>query len=252
MDSLHAGELLAAAASKMSTLEKFAWKAEQLLAKATYPVPSTQSVDVTSLDLSNAVPAVRHKISATLLSRHLEQSHEIRVPRNDVISERNLAGVYNPLLARRYSNDFGLKLLELGPSVSVAVPKTFASKLSSYTAVDFSLPSLKQQANSLSKFGQFDKQLIRADVTDTGVASGSQDLVVANSVPAFTSDPADNMTKAYEEAARVLRKDGELVVFPFTYSDQVHPLIGNMFKAVDSQQIVQGSASHLAVVFKKL
>lgn len=120
-----------------------------------------------------------------------------------------------PFLKERYGKRKDLCVLEIGALRTTSLAKTLSENTKLYLGVDCADPSAVQQAY-FEKEGLRNAKAIAGDMYNLPIVSGSQDVVfVARSTPLGSIYATkESLTRAYNEISRVLKPDGEFILFP--------------------------------------
>ncbi len=115
-----------------------------------------------------------------------------------------------------------LDVLELGPAHTTDVPDALASVVSSYTAVDFSLPFLRKQRELLAETPELLARCryVVADTYELTLPPSSSDLVVVSCHPPLVSASIEDKCMVIDKIHKFLKPGGTLTVFPWHFDEQ--------------------------------
>jgi hypothetical protein len=121
-----------------------------------------------------------------------------------------------PYLNDRYGKRLDLNVLEIGPARTTAVARTLASNCKLYVGLDCDPALVKVQQEFLNKEDLSNARALVGDVYNLSIATDSQDVVFASRTTPLSSAFAtrESLTRAYSEIARVLKPNGEFVLYP--------------------------------------
>lgn len=125
---------------------------------------------------------------------------------------------YKPLLPaikKRYGGRSGLCVMEVGPLRTTSLAHALKTNYKIYLGLDCQQPSRAQQL-FLDSEGLQHARAIAGDIYNLPIADKSQDIVFAFRATPLSSVycTKESLTRAYKEISRVLKADGEFVLFP--------------------------------------